>query len=218
MIYMKLALHSSQGNEDYRIDKTLFSLLNVENPKIAYIPSQSDKTRSYFNMHADWYKKIGITDFFYFDADEDYDATKLPELLSADAIYLSGGNTYFFLQSLQKHNLIPVLQKYVRDGGALIGISAGSILMSETIEAAALPPGDPFLEMDDYSALSLVDFDFYPHMDPESDDFQKVIEVSKTNNRIIYACKDGDGIIVDGEEVKFIGDVVRIEKGVVTAA
>jgi len=43
---------------------------------------------------------------------------------------------YYFLNSLKKHEFLPKLREYVRVGGILIGVSAGSIIMSKTIDIA----------------------------------------------------------------------------------
>jgi len=36
---------------------------------------------------------------------------------------------------------------------------------------------------------------------------KKYAEAKKTT---VYACKDGDGIIIDGENIKLIGDILKI--------
>ncbi|EOP54211.1 hypothetical protein IIW_01484 [Bacillus cereus VD136] len=35
-------------------------------------------------------------------------------------------------------------------------------------------------------------------------------DYSKLRNRTIYACKDGDGIVIDGEDIKLIGKIIKI--------
>lgn len=45
---------------------------------------------------------MGINDLLYFDLDDEYDDTKISEILSCDVIHLSGGNTFYFLSLMQK--------------------------------------------------------------------------------------------------------------------
>jgi dipeptidase E len=32
---------------------------------------------------------------------------------------------------------------------------------------------------------------------------------------LIYACKDGDGIVVNDNKIEFVGNIVKIENGIV---
>ncbi len=219
----KLILHSDQVSGKIEVDEASIKLFTSESPKIAYIPSQSDLQRKYFNQKVEWYKQFGITDLLYFDIDKEYNAEKIPELLSCDAIFLSGGNTYYFLNSLKNRNFIQVLKKFVEKGGILIGVSAGSILMSKTITVTSIV--DDICDdqnstgLKDFSALELNDFEFFPHFDKSNNDIVKRLkEYSRTSKSIIYACKDGDGIIVEDDNMQFFGEVMKIENGKITKA
>ena len=215
----KLVLHSDQINGKTQVDEISLRLFNNPHPKIAYIPSQSDLTRKYFNQKVEWYKQFGITDLFYFDLDQEYSEEKIPELLSCDGIFLSGGNTYYFLNSLKKRNFISTLTNYVSSGGVLIGVSAGSILMSKTIAITSVDDdlgGDQnTVGLRDFSALGLIDFEFFPHYDPSNTIINdRLKEYSKVNKSVIYTCQnEGDGIIVEDDNVQFLGNILKIEDG-----
>jgi len=219
----KLVLHGDQINGKTQIDEAFLKFFGTKKPKIAYIPSQSDSQRKYFNQKVEWYKQFGITDLLYFDIDQEYHEEKIPELLSCNAIFLSGGNTYYFLNSLKNRNFIPVLKDYVEKGGVLIGVSAGSIIMSKTITVTSIDDdigGDQnAVGLKDFSALGLNDFEFFPHFDKDNDEIVKRLkEYSKTSKSVIYACKDGDGIIVNGNNMQFFGEVLKIENGIIATA
>ena len=154
----------------------------------------------------------------YFDIDQEYDKWKIDELLACDAIFLSGGNTYYFLNSLHKHNLIPVLQWFVEKGGVLLGVSAGSILMSKSIAITTIDEdiwGDQnTIGLQNLSSLGLNDFEFFPHFDKTDDEIIKRLkQYSKTSKLLIYACNDGDGIVINNENIQFFGEVMKIENG-----
>lgn len=219
----KLVLHSDQIAEKTQVDEAFLKFFGNRKPKIAYIPSQSDLTRKYFNQKVEWYKQFDITDLLYFDIDQEYNEKKIPELLSCDAIFLSGGNTYYFLNSLKNRDFIPVLKSFVEKGGVLIGVSAGSIMMSKTITVTSIDDdigGDQnTIGLKDFSALGLNDFEFFPHLDINNIEITKRLkEYSKTSKSVIYACKDGDGIIIDGDNMQFFGEVLKIENGEITTA
>jgi len=103
----KLVLHSDQIQGHKEVDLAFIELLGKKSPRLAYIPSQSDFERKYFNQKVEWYKQFGITDLLYFDVDKEYDEKKNDELFACDAIFLSGGNTYYFLNSLKKREFLP---------------------------------------------------------------------------------------------------------------
>ena len=210
----KLALHSGHVDGNTLIDEAALELIGSDSPKIAYIPSQSDIERKYYTEQAERYKQLGVKEILYFDIDQEYDETKIDELLACHAIFLSGGNTFYFLNSLQKRNFIPLLQNFVDKGGVLIGASAGSIIMSKTIDIMEIMHEEEDDEnevgLKDLTALGLTNFDFYPHYN-ESDEAinKKLKEYSSKYNTTVYACKDGTGIIIDGDEVRLIGDVIK---------
>jgi dipeptidase E len=62
--------------------------------------------------------------------------------------------------------MLPLLKKFIQDGGILTGLSAGAIMMTETIEMAGYPPFDCDENEDNLKnlkSLNLVDFYFFPH-------------------------------------------------------
>ncbi len=212
----KLVLHSDQIQGHKKVDLSFMELCGKKSPKLAYITSQSDLQRRYFNEKVEWYKQFGIIDLLYFDVDKEYEEKKIDELLVCDAIFLSGGNTYYFLNTLKKRKFLPILIEYVWKGGILIGVSAGSIIMSKTINITAFYDENT-IGLKDYTALGLVDFEFFPHLDHNMNQFlEDLKKYSIKSNSVIYACKDGDGIIVNNHEIKFFGEVLKIKKGEVS--
>jgi dipeptidase E len=208
----KIVLYSDQIiQENKRVDYELLRLLDKKNPSIGYIPSCSDLTRKYFTPKVKYYNELGISNIQYFDLDKEYDEIKINDVFKSDAIHLSGGNTFYFLYLLKKRNLVRSLQLYVEQGGILIGISAGSIILSKTIDMAQFGDED-IVGIADRSSLGIVDFQFMPHWsDDESNKYLDLLkDYSKVKKTTIYACNDGDGIVIDGDDIKFIGNVTKI--------
>jgi hypothetical protein len=48
-----------------------------------------------------------------------------------------------------------------------------------------------------------------PHYEPELE--IPCQELALELNRILYACRDGDGIVVNGDEIKLMGDVLEFK-------
>ena len=209
----KLVLYSDQFiEENKKVDKELLNLFNKSNPSIAYIPSESSLTRKYFDEKVEYYKALGIEDLQYFDIDKEYEASRIVDMFKCDAIQLSGGNTFYFLYLLRKRGLIRSLKSFVKNGGILIGISAGSILMTRNINTAGLgeDADENIIGIKNKAALNIVDFEFMPHWKGSTKKLNLLKKYAEAKKTTVYACKDGDGIIIDGENIKLIGDILKI--------
>jgi len=196
--------------ENQRLDKRVFEISGKARPRLAYIPSASDATRKYFKEKCEYYKKYGIEDILYFDLNKEYDPSKTDELLACDAIHLSGGDPFQFLGSIRKRNFGPVLKKYWEDGGILLGISAGAIVLTPSIKISRV-----FYQsrMDRHQAVGLVDFHFLPHWNLRVGRLEDVQNFSKVNQATVYACKDGDGMVIKDGKVELVGELLKIENG-----
>lgn len=134
----------------------------------------------------------------------------LDQLFACDAIHLSGGNTYYFLYWLQQRGLMERLQHYALHQGVLIGISAGAIIMTSEIASARLCGDAPYVPLTTYQGLGLVDFAFVPHVQDTPEDYARMQEYANHQQRVLYGCHDGDGIVVAGETVRLVGNVVSM--------
>jgi dipeptidase E len=209
----KLVLYSDQIPPlSDEIDVELKKLFNKSNPQIGYIPSASDAERRYFQECKSYYSRIGMDLEVYFELDNEWKPDLLKSLLDCNAIHLSGGNTYYFLHWLRRRNMIDTLIKYVDRGGVLIGVSAGSILMTPDISTSALC-GDEVMDGEtDFSGLGLVDFSFVPHFGDIPADIDDLKQYSRDKQMRVYAASDSGGIIVLENEVTCIGDVIEIDE------
>jgi dipeptidase E len=205
-------LSNISNNMNLHLEERIKGLMGEEHFKLAYIPSQSDPQRKYFNYVKEYFQSLGVSDFLYFDADQEYDETIIDELKACDGVFLSGGNTFYFLKNLQERNLIPTIQAMVEKGKLLIGLSAGSIMMSKTIKIADYID-ENIVDLQTVDALDLIDFEFMPHWDVQQPRLEELLEYSLTNQNTIYTCYDGDGIVIQGDSTEFFGKVNEIHKG-----
>lgn len=201
---MKTLVLLSELTKNNNLVEKLKSIFAKKNFKLGYIPSQSDKTRKYFTSANEYFTAVGVNEIFYFDVDEEWEPSLLEELKTCDGIYLSGGNTFYFLKQLKERNMLTFIKEFVEDGKLLIGVSAGSILMSKTIEIAHLLDENS-VDLQDLKALRLIDFEVMPHWG----DVNVPQEKLKRQNSV-YCLRDGDGIFIDGDTVKFVGNVQEI--------
>jgi len=209
----KLVLYSDQiPYISEKTDKELVNLLDKSNPITGYIPSFADPQRKYYKERQAYYSRLGMNLEVYFELDEEYHPDMLEILLSCDAIHLSGGNTYYFLYWLRTREMLLPLRQYVSQGGVLIGVSAGSILMTPDISTSTLYGDEVIAGETDFSGLGLVDFAFVPHFGDIPINLDDLIKHSRDNQIVVYACRDSGGIVVTEDDVNCIGDVFKIDE------
>jgi len=179
---------------------------------LSYIPSMTDKKLKYFEETKTKLSEYGNFKYNYFDIDDFCDLDKIEKIFKAEVIYLSGGNTYYFLNNLKKRYLITRLRKYITNGGYIIGLSAGAIMMAKDISAAKFGDED-IVGLSNLSSLALVDFDFVPHWNKQSKYLEDLKEYSNESGNTVYTCNDGDGIIVMNNKLQFYGAINMIKEG-----
>ncbi|MGI8386232.1 Type 1 glutamine amidotransferase-like domain-containing protein [Robertmurraya sp. P23] len=187
----------------------LRELIGGKSFTLGYIPSQTDRERIYYNKSKPFFSSIGINNFVYFDVDEEYDERRMDELLRCDGVYLSGGNTFSFLERLKTRGMIENIQRMVEAGKPLIGVSAGAIMMSDTINMAGFVDNNA-IGLEDLCGLQLVPFEFMPHWGKHQSQLAQLRDYSSRTGKKIYACFDGSGIIVTEGKVEGYGDIVEI--------
>jgi dipeptidase E len=156
---------------------------------------------------------LGVTDFIYFDVDEEFKESMLQDFKYCDGILLSGGNTYHFLKNLKERTIDRYIKEMVQEGKPLIGVSAGSIIMSKSIKIAEFHDQNE-VQLRDLAGLGLVDFEFMPHCTREKHQLDDLLKYSFFQEETIFTCDDGDGIVIDGEKVEFYGNIKEIRNGV----
>ena len=180
---------------------------------VGLIEHTTDKEDKYYKKNVDFYYELGIYNILRFDLDEMYNQQLEEKLFKCDIIQLPGGNTYYFLSMLKKRNMLCKLQEYIKNGGIIVGVSAGALMVSPTIGSAQFGDGN-YVNLEDLSALGLVNFEVMPHWNRWSNYLTDLQNYSFKNNVIIYTVNDGEGIIVQGDCIKLYGDIGIIENGV----
>jgi dipeptidase E len=206
----RLVLYSDQViAANQQVDSYLLQLLGTNAARIGYISSSSDPKRQYFTAKQQYYQQYGL-EALYVELDVEYKTDLLDPLFACDAIHLSGGNTYYFLYWLQQRGLMERLQHYAEHQGVLIGISAGAIIMTPEVASARLCGDAPYALLTTYQGLGLVDFAFVPHVQDTPEDYAHMQAYANHQQRVLYGCHDGDGIVVVGETVTLVGNVVTM--------
>lgn len=215
---MKLAFFGGGDfSDNVSIDNKVLELLeNKKSPLFTFIPSYFYQSDQEFNQLVQHYQKLGIKKFLKFEVDSNYSSTLKKAILKSDIIHLGGGNTYYFLKHLRHDAFINDLKKWVQEGGILTGLSAGAILMTKNINTAGFPDFDKDEneeKIKSFKAMNLVNFEFFPHYRNSKRYDQELINYSKKTKQPVYAAADGAGIILNDDEIRFVGKTVCFYQG-----
>lgn len=203
---MNIFLLSCTDNLNLELREVLGDEIKKRGNKVAYISSQPQVApREYYLSTINDYEKISEgVEVHYFDLSSDFSDESLEEMLHYGTIYLSGGNTYIFMNDARKRSLYKLLRKHLNNGGLLIGTSAGAIMMTSTIDIADGFDENIF-ELTDVKGFAFVSFEFHPHYEVVHDDYLTTYKENKDTT--IYICKDGDGIFCGDDGEKLFGEV-----------
>jgi dipeptidase E len=216
---LRLVLYSDQViAANRKLDLEVLRLLGGSSPRIGYLTSAPDPARRFFAAKQAYYAQYGAIDLIYFDPEEVKTRALGDALFACDAIHLTGGDTRGYLARLKRVKLIEPLRQYALSGKLLIGTSAGAILMTPSIALDALFQAAAPVTSPDQRALDLLPFEFFPHLQTDPGHLPALMRYSQENaGRRIFACPDGDGIIVEDGEARAVGTVTEIRDGAVRA-
>lgn len=215
---MKLVLYSGGfGRENRELAAKVGELLeNHPSPVITFVPGYHEDAGEDFRDFKRNLKGSGVKKFRCIPVDQPLSQQAEELLFTSDAIFLGGGNTFYILRHLKRRHLLAKFRAYVREGGLLLGLSAGSILMTPNVMTAQVPSLDADENesgLKDLRALGLVPFEFSPHYRASRRVDRELLDHSLRSHRPIYACRDGEGIVVREEKIQFVGNVTVFHRG-----
>lgn len=132
------------------------------------------------------------------------------EIFASDAIYLTGGNTYRFLEYARSIELFSLLESFEACGGIIVAESAGAIILSREISTAAIPTtcsDENRAGLTDFEGMGRLPFHMSPHFDPTSrhadselNELQRLADLSSTP---VLVLQDESGIVIEENEPVF---------------
>lgn len=135
-------------------------------------------------------------------------------IMTSDAVYLAGGNTYEFLAYARHMGLFGMLQRFEASGGLIAAESAGSIILCDDIATAAVPSSCPdrnAIGLTELGAMGRIPFHISPHFNPRGfrarADLDELQGLADRSQRPVAVLQDGEGFVMEGERVlRFVGD------------
>ena len=105
-------------------------------------------------------RAMGFKDVFYFD----FDTGNRNLLKDVGCLYVSGGNTFYLLDSINKNNYTGFIKEYIQLNGMYIGVSAGACILGNDIQHLSDSGIDEnLIGLKETQGLSIVDKKIVPH-------------------------------------------------------
>jgi len=111
------------------IDREIIRLANRKNPKLLFIPTASSDSESYWKHVREYFGGFlkCKTDVLFLIKEQLSREQIRKKILSADIIYVGGGNTLLMMRLWRRMGVDKLLKSAYQNGTVLSGISAGSI-------------------------------------------------------------------------------------------
>jgi dipeptidase E len=126
-------------------------------------------------------------------------------LLQYDVVEIIGGNPFYLLKQIREQEAEAVLRE-IAEQKLLIGISAGSAVLQNTINLIAQysPEMNEEVQLTDLRGLSLTDIEILPHYQRFQSRFERFEERAKEyehqNDCSVIRLNDGEAIFISGED------------------
>lgn len=175
------------------------------NLKLAYIPTAADTYPGAAWIESDK-AKMSAMGFAYdvYDIKGKDIATLRRELSHYDVIYVTGGNTFYFLYHARLSGFNIVLRELIDQGVVYIGGSAGSCIMCPTIaHVMTLDHPEQVPELTDYTALNFVPQLIVPHAGREKYAARHEQIKSEYCDRLLFL-RDDQALVVNGDKIDLV--------------
>jgi len=200
---MKLLLTSDGWSTD-AIKQTFLSLL-VKPPQecsvFLIVCVQSPEEQRWIDMDREELQSMGIEKISVYNLLEE----KIPPQISADVLCVCGGNTFLYLDRLQKTGMDQVIEQAIlADRSIYVGISAGSIIAGPDIEIAGWGSEGDMNErqLKNLKGFHLTDTAIFPHYKPEQKN--EVESFCKKVSYPVLPVADGQALLITGEKQTLI--------------
>lgn len=139
------------------------------------------------------------------------------QIKKAQAIYITGGNTFSLLTTLYEKNIMNILKQKIKSGTPFIGVSAGTVVHSPTIKTTN---DMPVMYPPSFLSIGTVPFQINPHYmntpilgfqgETRDDRIKEYLNFNRTMYKksypnIVVGLKEGSVIHISGHSAELVG-------------
>lgn len=206
---MRLLLTSTGWEKNSKIRKEFLNLTEKNPSEIVVFlvttATKKNKDWKFVKIHIKALQEIGINEenIKVFSLDSKVSPS---DLKGVNIIYVCGGNTFHYLDSIRRTGLDKEIKKLVKKGMGYFGISAGSIVAGPKIgiaEVGITIPGDKNdVKLENLTGLELTDTIIYPHYLKKEEEAIRSFE--KENKCKVLRINDSHALLVRGGAKRII--------------
>lgn len=179
---------------------------NFKVKKVTFIPTASkfEEVDFFIKEAIDFFKSIDIEIDILELSTSSFEDIK-NKLENNDFIYIGGGNTFFLLKELKRTGADKILIEQINLGKLYVGESAGSIVLSSSIDYIHYMDSNEEVKLKNFDSLNIVDFYPVPHYQnfPFEESTKMIIEkYHKSINLLPF--NNNEVIIVNDSNYKII--------------
>lgn len=196
--------------ETLAIDKEIIELSGKKNPKLLFIPTASSDNETYTTTIKKYFADLGcIVDALYLIKEKSQlqvavtsDITH--KIMSADIIYVGGGNTLKMMRLWRKFGIDKLLEQARKQGTVLCGVSAGSICWFNYGNSDSRKFKNPNADYIKVTGLGFIQAFHCPHYDTESGRKASLEKMMKKFPGTAIAIDDCAALEVIGDRYRII--------------
>lgn len=182
-----------------RASERFFDLLPHKSVAIVTTAAEGKENNKYSKLAESQFRELGFNTVDFIDIEDDQRA----DFSKYSVIYVCGGNTFKMLKYARDANFKDAIKKLLERDGVYIGVSAGAIILAPTIKAAAtIDPDQNIVGINDFTGLSIINFEVHPHHELEEE--PEILEYEKTVPYKITRLSNTQALIISGDNQEFI--------------
>ncbi len=157
--------------ETTKIDKELIRLSGKKSPTVLFIPTASSDSKDYYvTFQKHFEERLGCrTNVLWLIKGKPTRRAIEQKIMSADIVYVGGGNTQKMLRLWKQNGVDKILKKAWEQGIILSGLSAGSICWFKGGLSDSKRSDDPNADLIKIKGLGFIPALHSPHYDVEKD-------------------------------------------------
>ena len=173
--------------------------------RVLFIPTAGnvEEYRDYIDEGKAAFEELGF-EVEVFDIAASDQETAQAKFFQTKLLYVSGGNSFYLLQEMQKKHLLSLIREQIADGMIYVGESAGAILAAQDIDYSKLMD-DPAVAGDLSNTAGLQEVDFYlvPHVgeEPFVESAQATLDTYGDQLQLL-PLTNSQAVLVEGDEVE----------------
>ncbi len=188
------------------ISREIIRLSNKKNPRLLFLPTATSDDPAYVRTVRNHFgRKMGCrVDTLFLIKEKPSRAEISRKILSADIVYVGGGNTLLMMNRWKKLGVDKVLGKAHRLGKVLCGPSAGAICWFRQGNSDSRKFRKPKAKLIKVTGLGFIDALACPHYDVEKERKPELKEMMKMAPGVAIAMDNCAALEVVGEKARVI--------------